>query len=412
MCFAKSALPLIAMFSPKIKLFYEGRKNLLQNIENEINGDSSPKAWFHSASLGEFEQGYPVIEKFMAKNPYVKIIVTFFSPSGYTVKKQCKQCKQIDYIFYMPYDTIGDAKKFIKLINPVFAVFIKYEFWANHLYYLKKYNIPIYSISSIFREKQVYFKFYGAFFRRNLKYFSHFFVQDENSEKLLASVGIGNASVTGDTRFDRVLKIMADSERIKPVEQFVDNKMCIVAGSTWQPDEEIIVEYVRQNSNIKLIIAPHEVKPENIARIGNLFGNRSTVFSEITENDDLSESNVLIIDNMGMLSSLYRYGKIAYVGGGFGAGIHNVLEAATYGVPVIFGHNYQKFSEAVDLINLGAAFPVNSATELTAKIELLLTDSEQLKSSGEKAKKYVCEHAGATEIIVQMLTDNYNNRQT
>ena len=389
-----------AIFNPKIKALHRGQKNIFQIIENDMTNDTAPKVWFHSASLGEFEQGRPIIEAFREENPEIKIIITFFSPSGYEVQKHYKYA---DYVYYLPFDTQKNSRKFISIVKPLFAVFVKYEFWANYLYYLKNSNIPAYSVSSIFRKNQIFFKCYGAFFRNILKYITHFFVQDENSKKLLKSININNVSIAGDTRFDRVLQIVCKSKTVAIAEKFVANHKCIVAGSTWQPDEEIIAACINRNPAVKLIVAPHEIKPENICRIGKMFPEKIAVFSEVDENTDLTDCRVLIIDNMGMLSSLYRYGQIAYVGGGFGVGIHNTLEAAAYGMPIIFGPNYSRFAEALDLIELGAAFTVNSVEELSTIINMLLTNDSLFESTATTAKKYVLEKTGATEIVLKSL---------
>ncbi|MDR2425276.1 MAG: 3-deoxy-D-manno-octulosonic acid transferase [Prevotellaceae bacterium] len=396
-------IAMAAIFNSKIKTLHKGQKNIFQIIENDMNNDKVRKVWFHSASLGEFEQGRPIIEAFREANPQIKIIITFFSPSGYEVQKHYKHA---DYVYYLPFDTKKNAQKFIRLVNPLFAVFVKYEFWANYLYCLKNSNIPAYSVSSIFRQNQIYFKFYGKFFRNTLKYITHFFVQDENSRELLKSININNITIAGDTRFDRVLQIVGKSKMVAVAEKFVAGHKCLVAGSTWQPDEEIIAACINSNPAVKLIIAPHEIKPENICRIGKMFTEQSVVFSEVDDDTDLSHCRVLIIDNMGMLSSLYRYGQVAYVGGGFGIGIHNTLEAAAYGMPIIFGHNYNRFAEALDLIELGAAFSVNSADELSKIINRLLTDAVLLESTAAAAKKYVVEKTGATEIVLKSLMLN------
>jgi 3-deoxy-D-manno-octulosonic-acid transferase len=388
-----------------MKKLYRGHQGLLKRIEYDMQTDLSPKVWFHAASLGEFEQGRPVMEAYKKSHPNVKIVLTFFSSSGY--EKVKKNYDVADYIYYLPFDTNSNARKFVRFINPVFAVFIIYEFWHNYIYYLHKTHIPLYSISGIFRANQIFFKSYGGFFRRTLRYFTHFFVQNEASKELLKTIGIENVTVTGDTRFDRVMQIVSPSPKIDIAEKFSKNSRCIVAGSTWNQDEVIMAKYINENNDVKLIIAPHEIKPENINRIKKLFNKKVITFSEVKENTELNDYDVLLIDNIGMLSSLYQYGQIAYIGGGFGVGIHNTLEAAVYGIPVLFGTNYKKFAEAINLIHLGAAFSIDSEMGLAKKMNSLWKNTEMLKKSGAAAKEYVTHKSGATKTILEMLNASY-----
>lgn len=360
--------------------------------------------WFHAASLGEFEQGRPMMEKIKAEHPEYKILLTFFSPSGYEVRKNYNGA---DVICYLPFDTPYRVKKFIHLANPVMAVFIKYEFWGNYLKELHNKGIPVYIISAIFRPDQLFFQWYGKSYRKMLHHFTHLFVQDERSRKLLEEFGITNVSVTGDTRFDRVLDIHKQAREIAIVEKFVSScdgrqPVTLVAGSSWPQDEEILIPYFHAHPEMKLIIAPHEIHREHLLSIESMLKRPSVRLSEAHEND-LSTKDCLIIDSFGLLSSIYRYGQIAYIGGGFGAGIHNTLEAAVYGIPVLFGPKYHKFKEAKDLIAVGGGFTVDGAASFGAKMDELLTDPEALTAAGRAAGEFVSNNAGATGMILKKL---------
>lgn len=360
--------------------------------------------WFHAASLGEFEQGRPLMEKIKAEHPEYKILLTFFSPSGYEVRKNYNGA---DVICYLPFDTPYRVKKFLNLARPSMAVFIKYEFWGNYLKELKSRGIPVYIISAIFRPDQLFFQWYGRSYRKMLHAFTHLFVQDERSRKLLEDFGIGNVSVTGDTRFDRVLDIHKQAREIGIVEKFVSGAtgkrpVTVVAGSSWPEDEEILIPYFHAHPEMKLIIAPHEIHREHLVSIETMLKRPSVRLSEAHE-EDLSTKDCLIIDSFGLLSSIYRYGQIAYIGGGFGAGIHNTLEAAVYGIPVLFGPKYHKFKEAKDLIAVGGGFSVADATAFGARMDRLLVDEKELRTAGRAAGDFVFEHAGATEKILKKL---------
>ncbi|MDA3779752.1 MAG: 3-deoxy-D-manno-octulosonic acid transferase, partial [Bacteroidales bacterium] len=348
-------IKIASLFNNKAKLFVDGRKNLFNNL-NKI--DSKNKlAWFHCASLGEFEQGRPLIEKLKKEHPEYKILLTFFSPSGFEIRKNYRMA---DYIFYLPVDTPKNAKKFVDLVKPDIVFFIKYEFWFNFLKEIKKNNIPLYVVSAIFRNKQSFFKWYGKRYRKELAAISHFFVQDDESKRLLAKININNVTVTGDTRFDRVYEISKQSKELPIINNFKNDTQVFIAGSTWKPDEEIITSYINKNHNkIKFIIAPHEIDETNIRRIENSIADNIPVVRYSNANEkDLSSVRVLIVDNIGLLSSIYKYANIAYIGGGFGKGIHNILEAACYSIPVIFGSNYYKFNEAVELVKKRGAFSI------------------------------------------------------
>ncbi len=386
-----------AVFNAKARLFVSGRKNWQKNLAAKIETNSR-YIWFHCASLGEFEQGRPLIEQVRKQFPQFRVVLTFFSPSGYEIRKNYEQA---DIIMYLPPDTRRNARTFLKMVQPEKAFFIKYEYWHFYFDELKKRKIPLFMVSAIFRPDQQFFKnnLWGKWYMKMLKKVSHFFVQDENSANLLKSSGIDRYTVSGDTRFDRVAAIAENAQEIPVIEKFKDGNLLLVAGSTWKPDEELLATYVNERSNIKTIIAPHEVTPANISRLEQLF-NASVRFSRLNENDAINY-RVLIIDSIGILSSLYRYGEVAYIGGGFGIGIHNILEAATFGLPLVFGPNYQKFREAVELKNVGGAFPVDDDVSLEKILQSLLLHTGERKTASEKCKNYVAQNVGATQVIIK-----------
>jgi len=402
-------------FNKKAKLFVNGRRNIFETIDKEVDRRSK-STWFHFASLGEFEQGRPVMEKYKEVFPDKKIIVTFFSPSGYELRKNYTGA---EHIYYLPLDTKSNAQRFINLINPELAIFTKYEYWYHYFKTLNDKHIPLYIISGIFRDSQPFFKWYGSLNRKILGLVSHFFVQDEGSKKLLETIHINNVSVSGDTRFDRVAENAASPKQFKIVEDFCGDANVFVAGSTWSEDEKLITELVKDYSSWKFIIAPHEIKDDKIKALISWMPDGSALrYSEIgdlkpegagqrPEAGSLTSglkplASVLIIDNIGMLSSLYQYGKIAYIGGGFGVGIHNTLEAAAFGVPVIFGPNYQKFLEAKALIANGGGFTISNGTELQQTMQKLQNESER-QAAGRAAGQYVQKSKGATEIILDFI---------
>jgi 3-deoxy-D-manno-octulosonic-acid transferase len=389
-----------AFINKKAKLFHDGRKNWYPNLKKKLDPDSK-YIWFHCASLGEFEQGRPVIEYIKKELPDYKIVLTFFSPSGYEIRKNYNAA---DIVMYLPSDTLYNARKFIDLVRPEKAFFIKYEFWYFFITELKKREIPAYLISGIFRENQIFFSKtpWGRWFRKILFSFSHFFIQDEKSAELLSKSGLTNYSVCGDTRFDRVAEIAANSGEFPVIKKFKDGNPLIVAGSTWQPDEEILTEFINKNDGIKIVFAPHEVESSNIKRLQEMIKKPSVRYSAATS-ENILKADAMIIDSIGILSSLYKYGTVAYIGGGFGVGIHNILEPATFGLPVIFGPNHKKFREAIDLVNLGGAFPVNNQAELTDKINNLLTCKNKLTESSEITIKYVKQNQGATKFIINKI---------
>lgn len=364
--------------------------------------------WFHASSLGEFEQGRPMIEKIRAEHPEYKVLLTFFSPSGYEVRKNYAGA---DVICYLPFDTTYRVSKFLNLANPAVAIFIKYEFWGNYLHELKRRGIPVYIISAIFRPDQLFFQWYGYSYRKMLSCFTHLFVQDERSAQLLKDFGVENVTVTGDTRFDRVLDVRKQARDISVVERFVFNKegkksFTLVAGSSWPQDEVILLRYFNSHPEMKLIIAPHEIHREHLLYIESLIKRPSVRLSDVISESAtmLHDKDCLIVDSFGLLSSIYRYGEIAYVGGGFGTGIHNTLEAAVYGVPVLFGPKYHKFKEARDLIAVGGGFSVTDEKAFCARMDELLTYPELLASAGHAAGTFVCGHAGATDLVLKQLS--------
>ncbi len=386
-----------ALFNEKAALFIKGRKDWKKKLKNQINTNDR-YIWFHCASLGEFEQGRPVIEEIKEQYPEFKIILTFFSPSGYEVRKTYSQA---DIVTYLPFDTRTNAQSFLDLVNPEMAFFVKYEFWYFYMAELKKKNIPLFIFSAIFRENQYFFKssFVGKWFRKTLFNVSHFFVQNENSAALLKKIGLTNVSISGDTRFDRVAAIAAAAKEIDVVEKFRKNRLLIIAGSTWKPDEELLTAFINQSSNLKFIIAPHEVSASNVNRIHQLLKKPAISFRKLNENE-AENHDVLIIDSIGLLSSLYQYGTIAYIGGGFGVGIHNILEAATFGMPIVHGPNFKKFKEAVDLNNDGSAFSISNYDELKSKFDQLTSDKTYLNDVSQISKKYVQKNIGSTKFII------------
>ncbi len=394
-------LKIVALFSPKIKLFVEGRKNVFSILEEKIKPEDKT-IWFHAASLGEYEQGLPVIEKIKEKYPLHKIIVTFFSPSGYEVRKNNTVA---DVTIYLPLDTKSNAKRFLELVHPEFAFFIKYEFWLNYLKELEKSKTPTYLISGIFRDSQMFFKWYGGFYRKALKAFTYFFVQNESSKQKIEAIGFKNVIVSGDTRFDRVAAILERDNTLDYIENFKNNQQTIIIGSSWPKDEVLIAEYIYQApENVKFIIAPHNIKADQISNLKSQITKSTVLFSE-KENKDLSSYNVFIIDTIGILTKIYSYGTIAYVGGGFGnPGIHNILEPATFGIPIVIGPNYSNFAEAVSLVGLGGCIPISNVSELKEILDRLLTDQTFLKEKSQICESFIQDNKGATNAIMRVVS--------
>jgi 3-deoxy-D-manno-octulosonic-acid transferase len=390
---------LISPFSSKALLLIRGWKKWPEKVAEKIKpGDRT--VWIHCASLGEFEQGRPVIEALKIRMPELKIVLTFFSPSGFEIRKNYPVA---DCISYLPADTPANASKFIKIVNPEFVIFVKYEFWNNYISNLYNKAIPIYLISGIFRPGQHFFKWYGSFFRSMLKKFKRIFVQDQLSFDLLSVIGIENISLAGDTRFDRVVQITSAARDIPQLEKFRGTEKLFLAGSSWKPDEEIIAQYINKfPGRMKWVFAPHEIDKQNIDRLEKLFTVSCARFSEFHETNP--DARVLIIDNIGMLSSAYKYAYIAAVGGGFGKGIHNILEPACWGVPVIFGPNHNKFREAVDLKNAGGARSFASYNDFEMILDEWLTDIKLYSAAAVVAGEYVKRNTGATEIFIKEIS--------
>lgn len=396
--FASQIVKLLALFSPKIKLFVEGRKTVFQSLESKISS-SDKTIWFHAASLGEYEQGLPVMEKIKKEFPNHKIVVTFFSPSGYEVRKNNSIA---DACVYLPLDTNSNAQKFLKLVHPDLVFFIKYEYWPNYLNELKKLNIITYLISGIFRENQAFFQWYGGFYRNALKAFDYFFVQNESSKLLLQKLGFNNVKISGDTRFDRVVSILERDNSLDFIKLFKNNTITIVIGSSWPKDESLLVNYINQtNEKVKFIIAPHNIKVEQIQELKNSITKKTVLFSE-KENTDLSNYNVLIVDTIGILTKIYSYAEIAYVGGGFGnPGIHNILEPATFGIPIIVGPNFTNFAEAVALVHQEGCISINTQTELNETLNNLISNEDIRHEKGHICETFVQMNKGATDIILK-----------
>lgn len=390
-----------SLYDKKLRKMWHGEKEAVRTLRSQVDPNAR-YIWFHAASLGEFEQGRPLIEEIRQLHPEYKILLTFFSPSGYEVRKDYKGA---DIITYLPIDTVGNAHRFLRAIRPEMAFFIKYEFWYNYLHILQHRGVPIYSVSSIFRPKQVFFRWYGRGYGRVLKCITCFFVQNEESRKLLEHIGIKNAIVVGDTRFDRVLQIKRASKQLPLLEGFVktaeaENKKVFVAGSSWQPDEEIFLKYFNEHNDWKLIIAPHVVEESHLEQIESIIKNKKVVrYTQVSE-AEIAKADVLIIDCYGLLSSIYKYGDIAYVGGGFGVGIHNVLEAAVWDIPVVFGPNNKHFAEAQGLLKEGGGFEIFDMESFTLIMNQLAEDVDYRQTCGNLAGTFVQSLAGATDKIL------------
>ena len=403
------AAAIISPFNEKAMLWINGRKTILKHIENSVAGDSSKKIWMHCSSLGEFEQGRPLIEKFKELYPSYKIVLTFFSSSGYEVQKNNQL---VNYVFYLPMDSSKNAKTFLNVINPSLIVFVKYEFWYYYLKEIHERNIPLLLVSAIFFEHFAFFKWYGTWYRESLFLFTHIFLQTKDSEDLLRTINVTkNISVIGDTRFDRVLQVATEARLFPDIENFIGNAKTIIAGSTWTEDDEVLDHFANTHPELKFIVAPHDLSKERIKECSTLF-KHAVLYSDYVEmlNKQTSPDdsvNTLIIDNIGMLKFLYRYATICFVGGGFGDdGIHNILEAAVYYKPVLFGPSYDKFSEAIELIEKGGAFDVEDAIELEEELNDLLTDATLYTEACNIAGEYVKNNSGATAAIMHYIQEN------
>lgn len=396
-----------SFFNEKVRKMWKGERASFRYLKEHVDPNAD-YAWFHAASLGEFEQGRPIMEEFRKVYPEKKILLTFFSPSGYEVRKNYELA---DLVCYLPIDTPTNAIRFLRTVRPSVAFFIKYEFWYNYMHILRHRGVPVYSVSSIFRPDQVFFRWYGKTYAHVLKCFTHFFVQNEESKRLLASIGITNVDVTGDTRFDRVATIANQSKNIPAVATFVKNnpQKVFVAGSSWLPDEQIFLPYLAQHPEWKIIIAPHVIAENHIEMIMQLLkGRRVMRYSQLQVGDHakLAEAEVLIIDCFGLLSSIYKYGTVAYVGGGFGVSIHNLPEAAVWNIPVIFGPNNHKFQEAQELKACQGGFEITSAEDFALIMNRFSADKQALKAASDAAGNYVRSQSGATERLLQLIRES------
>lgn len=404
----QAGIAIYSHFNEKVKKMWIGERAAFGVLQKQVEPNAK-YIWFHAASLGEFEQGRPLIEKIKKEYPNYKILLTFFSPSGYEVRKNYEQA---DIVTYLPIDTVANAQRFLRIVRPVMAFFIKYEFWYNYLHILRHRNIPVYSVSSIFRPNQIFFRPYGRQYAAVLKCFSHFFVQNDLSKSLLAKIGINNVTVVGDTRFDRVLQIKDNSKKLPLVDKFIGNQdvklangvtnslhRVFVAGSSWLPDEEILIKYFNEHNDWKLIIAPHIIADTHLRQILQLLkGKKVVLYTEATETN-VADADVLVINCFGLLSSIYHYGDVAYVGGGFGAGIHNVLEAAVWGIPVVFGPNNKRFAEAQGLLASRGGFEIDNYEKFALIMDRFCSDKVFLQNSGNAAGSFVKQLSGATNKV-------------
>lgn len=385
-----------SIFNRKIRTMMQGHRNTWRILRQHVKADER-YVWFHAASLGEFEQGRPLMERLRREHPERKILLTFFSPSGYEVRKDYAGA---DIVCYLPFDTPLNARKFVRMAHPEAAYFIKYEFWRNYIEVLHHHDIPCFSVSSIFRPGQVFFRWYGRGYARVLHRMTHLYVQNDESRRLLEGIGVNHVSIVGDTRFDRVIDIRKAAKPLPLVERFAGCWRVLVAGSSWAPDEDVIIPYFNSHSNLKLVLAPHVVSEDHLRQIEQKLSRPFVRYSAATPKS-VAEADCLIIDCYGLLSSIYRYATVAYVGGGFGVGIHNVPEAAVYGVPVVIGPNNEKFREAQALLRLGGCCEIHSADDFAALMDRFLADKEFLRKAGEASSSYICENAGATNLIMQ-----------
>ncbi|MBQ4367764.1 MAG: 3-deoxy-D-manno-octulosonic acid transferase [Muribaculaceae bacterium] len=391
----RAAVRLASLRKRKARLMLDGQRDTFERLRSQLNPNVR-YIWVHASSLGEFEQGRPLIEKIKANDPDAHIVLSFFSPSGYEVRKNYDR---VDAVCYLPFDLPNNVKRFLDIVRPSVAIFVKYEFWGNYLMELRRRQVPTYIISAIFRPSQSFFKPWGGMMRKILKCFTTLFVQNEESRALLHSIGINNVEVSGDTRFDRVSDVRSAAREFPMIARFVkDSPFTMVMGSSWPPDEEIVLPYFNSHPGMKLIIAPHEFDHERLRKLMSQVHRPVGLYSDTTL-EQVSALDCLIIDSFGILSSLYRYGQMAYVGGGFGTGIHNINEAAVYGIPVVFGPRHEKFQEAGDLMACGGGFSIDSVEAFESVMDQLLGDSTRLRHCGEVAGQYIASHLGATQIV-------------
>ncbi len=391
----------VSLFNHKASLWVNGRKQIFKKIEDSLKPNEKI-IWFHCASLGEFEQGRPLIEKIKRKKTDYKIFLTFFSPSGYEIRKDYEFA---DYIFYLPSDTPSNAKKLIKLLKPEIVFFVKYEFWFNYISQLKNNNIALYLVSGVFRKEQYFFKPWGGWFRKQLRNFTFFFLQDESSAQLLNQIGIENQLVSGDSRFDRVSEILDNKTELPIIDNFSNGKHVLCVGSSWPPDEEIILKYFsKEKVGIKLIIAPHDIGKKHIEEIKNKFRDFKTIlYSEVVDGKEIKDNDILIIDSIGLLNMIYQYAHIAYIGGGFGVGIHNLLEPAVYSIPVLYGPAHKHFREAVEMSQHKGGFPIENAEDFKETMSQLLSNKSFYNENALSAGNYIKSNTGATKIIFEKI---------
>ena len=399
--FSEFLLKIIALFNPKIKLFVDGQANSFGILKAKIKAYDK-MIWFHAASLGEYEQGLPLMEKIRSKYPNHLIVLTFFSPSGYEVRKNNGVA---DVTVYLPLDTKSNVKQFMEIVRPEMAFFIKYEYWPNYLNALKISETPTYLVSGIFRENQAFFKWYGGFYRKGLDAFEHFFVQNSSSKELALTLGKSNVTVSGDTRFDRVAAILERDNDLDYISEFKNNTLTIVAGSSWPKDESLLVDFINSTSvPLKFIIAPHNIQPDQILELKNSITKKCVLFSE-NSSASLAEFDVFIIDVVGILTKIYSYADIAYVGGGFGnPGVHNILEPATFGVPIIIGPNFSHFAEATALVNMGGCVSISDKESLFDILEILINNEDIRNEKGHICSTFVEMNKGATAIVMNYIT--------
>ncbi len=398
---AWTGLHMLAFFQPKIKLFVSGRKKTFSLLQEKLSLNTKT-IWMHVASLGEFEQGLPILERLRSQYPNHQIVLTFFSPSGYEVKKNTPAA---DVVAYLPMDTLSNVTRFLDLIKPELVIFVKYEIWPNYLAQLKKRGIPTFLVSAIFSKRQVYFKFYGGFMRNSLRTFSHFFVQDQNSKDLLQSIGFENVTVGGDTRLDRVSEILKGDNRLEFMEHFKNGQFCLVAGSTWPEDEEILINYINSvQEAIKFVIAPHEIRPAHVEKITSALQKKVVRYSD-REDKNLKDFDVLIIDTIGILTKVYSYADVAYVGGGFATGLHNTMEPAVFGIPILIGPQYHGFKEAEDLVAKGGIVPISNNIAFNELMHLLVGNPAIAKEKGAINSNYIISNVGAADRILDHISE-------
>ncbi len=396
--FFKLIFIVAAIFNDKARKWVKGRRNVFEDLKTSILAEDK-YIWIHCASLGEFEQGKPILEGLKSKHQSHKILLTFFSPSGYEIRKNYEYA---DLVCYLPIDTIANARKFVNIVKPQFVIFVKYEFWFNYLAELKKHQIPVIFISSIFRANQYFFKAYGAWFKKQLQSINHFFVQNNESESLLQRIGIIQVTRSGDTRFDNVYKLAQNTRKFEIIEKFKGETKLVIAGSTWPPDEGLLLPILDQFPEYKFIIASHEVHSARVTQIQKKIGSKSVLLS-LANPKNVSEYRVLIIDRIGILAQLYQYADIAYIGGGFGSGLHNIQEPITFGIPVIFGPKYHNFQEAVDLVKMEGVFSIKNQNELENVLSSLKKNTDVYQNACQTNKNYIEQNVGASSVILEYI---------